>query len=299
MDDEYGSHARQLAITLRAEIAGLLGISSPRWWRRMAEAVFWPLARRFGQLAAEFDAHVAERGLREAAKWIMPRFTAGLQVFGEANLPCEGPLLIAANHPGSVDGLAIASCVQRDDLCVVATGREFVRSMVATCRHLILTPREGSYGRMAVVRAAIRHLREGGALLLFPGGRVEPDPEVVPGAMPYLDRWSRSLEIILRAAPEARLQIATVSGVVAARFLRNPIVRMRRGLSERLALAEMFQIMEALYFPGWIRIIPRLSFSKPLVMTQLPGSDTFSAIIEQAKSVYLSHLNRAVEPSVV
>jgi putative hemolysin len=34
-----------------------------------------------------------------------------------------------------------------------------------------------------VVQSTIRHLRSGGSVLIFPRGRMEPDPAVLPGAL--------------------------------------------------------------------------------------------------------------------
>src|SRR5215208_3711940 len=100
-------------------------------------------------------------------------------VEGRENVPREGPLLIAANHPGLGDSLALFATIPRTDLRVVAAVRPLLDALPNTSRYL-LTVAEASPGRFGLVRAATRHLRDGGAVLTFPGGRIEPDPAVLP-----------------------------------------------------------------------------------------------------------------------
>lgn len=98
-------------------------------------------------------------------------------------IPAEGPLIVVANHPyGVLDGIAvgyITSQVRRDfKLLAHATlGRaEPLRP------YLIPIEFEGASSavRTNVVakRAALRHLAEGGAIVIFPAGRVSTAPRV-------------------------------------------------------------------------------------------------------------------------
>ena len=82
------------------------------------------------------------------------------------------------------------------------------------------------YRRMAAVRAALQQLLDGKALLIFPRGDVEIDPALSPQAVEGISRWSPSLELFLRRAPRASLVIATVAGVLSARWFNHPILRL-------------------------------------------------------------------------
>ena len=103
-------------------------------------------------------------------------------------IPSEGPLIVVANHPyGVLDGIAvgyITSQVRRDfKLLAHATlGRaEPLRP------YLIPIEFEGASSavRTNVVakRAAQRHLADGGALVIFPAGRVSTAPRVFDRAV--------------------------------------------------------------------------------------------------------------------
>ncbi len=55
---------------------------------------------------------------------------------------------------------------------------------------------------MAAARSGIRHLQNGGALLLFGTGLIDPDPAVYPGAEKEIENWSPSIDLFLRHVPE-------------------------------------------------------------------------------------------------
>ena len=53
---------------------------------------------------------------------------------------------------------------------------------------------------MQVMRESIRHLKNGGALLIFPRGSIEADPAFMPHPEAEFEHWSRSLEIFMQRA---------------------------------------------------------------------------------------------------
>ncbi|MBU6377785.1 MAG: GNAT family N-acetyltransferase [Gammaproteobacteria bacterium] len=92
-------------------------------------------------------------------------------------LPSSAGLVVAANHPyGGIDGLAAIAGIaaRRPDLKVLAT--QALASIPALRSLLIPVDNFGRAdsraGNVRAVRAALRHVREGGALLLFPAGEV-------------------------------------------------------------------------------------------------------------------------------
>lgn len=287
------AHVRELTRNLTDEIMRAMGLSSRGWARRLLGPLFWPPAHRFAKLAAAFDRRAAECGLQDAASWILPKFVPGVEAHGQEVIPREGPLLIASNHPGTVDGLAIISQVPRDDVKVVVTGIPFTQGLPGLRDHLIYTPREGS-GRMTTVRETIRHLRAGGALLIFPGGNVEPDPALLPGAAEAMKKWSRSLELILHQLPDTQVLLTIVSGVLSPRWLHNPFTRFRHGKRERQVLAEFGQIIQQMVFGIKSSRIPHISFAQPITAAELrkaAGADgLLAAVIESAQRLLAEHL---------
>lgn len=92
-------------------------------------------------------------------------------------LPSTGPLLVAANHPyGGIDGLAAIAALldRRPDLKVIATqslaGLEPLRSVLIPVDNFGHSASRG--GNIVALRQALRHVKAGGALLLFPAGAV-------------------------------------------------------------------------------------------------------------------------------
>jgi len=267
---------------------------SRRWTRSLLRTLLWPPARRFARLAADFDETVAQVGFRESVRRVISAFACDIQRRGCEHIPETGPLLIASNHPGSCDSLLIAASLPRDDLRIIASGVSLLRGLPNTSKHLIfLESRKGSPSNFSVVRAAIRHLRTGGALLVFPGGRIEPDPTVLSKAAEALNGWSTSIELLLRKVPQTRVQISIVGGVVQPAFRRNPIITQWKGPRDPAAVAGIVQTIVQMLLPGWVRPRPTISFGHPRTPEQLRrGSQSLhQSLIAEADRLLEEHSN--------
>jgi hypothetical protein len=261
------------------EICGVFGLPPEAHWRGLIEALFRRTAQSFAAYSAAFDQKVAQWGLDGAASWAVPLFASDVEVDGAESIPQSGPLLVAANHPGSVDGLAIASYIRRRDLKVVATGIGFLRHLPALSRHLIFVPRDDTQGRMGAVRSMIHHLTDGGAVLIFPGGNIEPDPAVLPGAPDAVEAWSPSLDVVLRRVPHAQVVLSIVSGVLSRAALRNPFSPFIRSMRDRQKVAEIIQVGAQMLLRTPLGVEPRVTF------TRLPAAESREARMSQLTSV--------------
>lgn len=90
-------------------------------------------------------------------------------------IPSTGPLLVCANHPtGAIDGLVLLSLLgrYRDDVRLVANG--WLRHVGPLAGDLlpVETFTDGRRANAGAMRAAVRWLRGGGALVVFPSGAV-------------------------------------------------------------------------------------------------------------------------------
>jgi len=244
------------------EICGVFGLPPQARWRGLVEALFERTAQSFASYGAMFDQKIAEWGLDGASQWAVSLFASQVSVRGREAIPDRGPLVIAANHPGSVDALAIVSQIRRPDLKVVASGLGFLRGLPELSRHLIYVPRHDTQGRMAVVRSVIHHLDQGGSVLVFPGGNIEPDPAVLPGAEEALGNWSSSLDVILRRVPQAEVVLSIVSGVLTRAALRNPLSPFVRSMRERQKVAEIVQVAAQMLTRNQLGLSPRVSFTR-------------------------------------
>src|SRR3546814_269143 len=89
------------------------------------------------------------------------------------DIPASGPLLIVANHPyGVTEGLAIADLLlkKRTDVRLLANNLLCALPEFAPLVVPVDVFRSGV--NSGSIRAAIRHLKDGGALIMFPAGEV-------------------------------------------------------------------------------------------------------------------------------
>ncbi|MGZ5498399.1 MAG: hypothetical protein ACXWHI_06735, partial [Candidatus Aminicenantales bacterium] len=245
------------------EIVRALGASPSGAARRLIGPLFRLPARRFARIMARSDDEIRTSGLPGGAASILHDFGLELVVWGDGHIPQEGPLVVASNHPGAYDSLALMASIPRTDLKIVISDVGFTRALPAA-RERFIFALNTTRGRSQALRDSLRHLAGGGALLIYPHADVEPDPETMPGAREALGDWSRSLEIMLRRIPATRLQLAIASGVLLPRFIQSPLVRFRRSAPRRQKLAEFLQVSWQLAFPKRVRPRLHLSFAAPV-----------------------------------
>ncbi len=272
----------ELSQKLLAEVFKALGWDAGHPLHAPLSPFFALACRRFAQIAVRFDRDVAECGFREAARRLLPRFVREIQIRGAEDVPAEGPLLVVSNHPGTIDGLAIAGHLPRSDLKIVVSGVPFIRQLRASAKHLIYSSLD-TFERMRVVRESIRHLEDGGAVLLFPSGGLDPDPAVMPGALEELENWSPSLEVILRRVPSARVLITFVSGVLHPLWARSPLIRLRSGRRNQQRVAEFFQVIQQTLFAGQLLVSPSIRFARPLQFAPRRETPVLPSLIAAAR----------------
>ncbi len=273
------------------EIFRLFKLSRDSWERRIFGPLFRLPTSRFARVAATFDQYVADYGFREAAQRILPVFAQAFEAQNVENVPREGPLLITSNHPGTCDSIVIAATIPRPDLKIVATGVPFVQGLRNAASHLIYTTID-THERMMVVRKAIRHLKEGGALLIFPSGSIDPDPALSTSAPDELGKWSPSVEVILRHVPQAQVLLTVVSDVLSARWRWNPLVRLMGDDHKQRSVAEFLQVIQQMLFPNSVMVHPRLTYSDPLTTDELAGTGegVLDGMIEQTRCLMEDHM---------
>ena len=285
-EEEEASAYREKIID---EIGYALGIGRTGLMRRLLGPLVKRPADRFGRIAARADAEVESSGISGGARRILTDFSLTVSARGTEFIPKEGPLLIVSNHPGALDSVAIMSCLPRKDLKVLLSDVPFTRAFSAARRYFIYVPPEAG-GRSATLRASIEHLRSSGSLLIFAHGDAEPDPEVSPGAWESIQDWSRSVEIMLRQVPESGLQVTIASGVLARKFIRSPIVRIRKSPARRQKLAEVIQLSQQMVFPRSVRTHVHVSFAEPVKGGDLAKQEVMPALVRIARTLLEGHL---------
>ena len=129
-------------------------------------------------------------------------------------------------------------------------------------------------------------------MLLFPRGRVEPDPAFLPGALESMGAWSPSLEIFLRQVPQTQVLVTIVSGVFSPVFLHNPLVRLWPDNRDPLMIAEATQVAAQILLRKKVRIIPRVSFDLPKTVSDLyqSGTNLYASVLSDAIRLLVHHL---------
>jgi 1-acyl-sn-glycerol-3-phosphate acyltransferase len=123
--------------------------------------------------------HPAVRGL-QAVNHLYSRIYHGLTLQTACPLPRRGPAILISNHISSLDPLLLQSVTPRLITWMIA--REYYEAAamgwIFRLAGLIPTSRDGR--DMAATRAALRLLKQGGVLGIFPEGRIEPHSELLP-----------------------------------------------------------------------------------------------------------------------
>lgn len=259
---------------------------------RLLRFTFRVPARRFARLMLDFDAAVGTRGLAEASRLTLRHFVCDVRFFSDplpASSPQEGsPILALSNHPGMTDTLALFAALNRPDLKVIALNRPFLKSLPNVGERLNFVTDDPS-ARMALVRQVSAHLRSGGAALTFPAGQIEPDPDVYPGAAESLDKWTDSVGVFVRMAPETAILPVLVRGVIWNKTARSALTRIKKTRQEREKLAAALQLLAHVML-GLKPVSVRVQVGGPVTVAALGSKDTH--VIHQA---VLTEMKRLVE----
>jgi hypothetical protein len=95
---------------------------------------------------------------------------------------------------------------------------------------------------------------------------------------------------MLRRVPEAQLQVAIVSGVLAPKFVRNPLVKIRKSPARRQKLAEVLQLSQQMVFPRSVRTHVHISFAQAARGMGSGEETVMRALVRTAGALLDDHL---------
>ena len=258
----------ELRRAVQSEFFWVLGLDEGHPLRHLLTAAIQPVLGRFVDVVAPFDRDVVSVGMPEALRRRATQFVNALTVTNSGYIPRTGPVLLLSNHPGGLDLFLVLALLPRDDIKVIVSEISILRHLPASGPHFISIGRAAD-SRMQAVRAGIRHLNEDGALFIFPGGILDPDPAFMPGAIEALARWSPSVELFLRRVPQTHVVVTTVGGVLSPGWYHSPVTRLREERKDRQKVAEVFQIAQQLLLPGTLDLRPSVHFAPPMAAQSL------------------------------
>jgi hypothetical protein len=282
----------QSAIT--DEIFYALGLQRRGFLRRSLGWIFTPVARAFARIAAAVDEATAQGGPPAGCQKMLDLLGIDVQTMGRSNIPLEGPVIILANHPGAYDSMAIGSLLPRRDLKAIVAKTRFYQVLPHIHPELLYAS-EDQGANLLVLKGAVEHLRRGGSLLQFGSGLIEPDPATHPVREDVFEKWSPSLEILLRKVPETQVVPTIASGVLLERFLHHPLVKLRKDSMDKRRLAEFIQIIQQILFPKTVDACPQISFGKPFALAEIEGDASnrriMPAVINNVKDQLNQHID--------
>ena len=291
--DSYDALTKLLTENLVYELTKALALPQTPMIRKLIASLAGKAICRFTELAAELDCIVGREGLPGGARWLLPRLVKGHSARGVENIPAAGPLVIASNHPASIDSVVISAHVSRDDYKIIIGEIPFFKNLPNIKNKAIFAPESmDSMGRMKVVREVLRHLKQGGAILIFPRGDIEPDPAWMPHPDAEFHHWSRSLEIFLKQVPGTQVLVTITSGVIAKSAMHSPITWFRKDRPDRQRLAFMVQIIRQMLAGREIfSLTPRVTFGD-LISTEntIDHEHMFQMITASAHRVLEEHM---------
>jgi hypothetical protein len=230
-------------------------------------------ARKFARQMVAYDHLVGQVGLHEASLRTLQRhYISDLRVDGRQHIPAGGPALFLSNHPGLADTVSLFTAIPRADLRIIALHRPFLASLPNITRHLFYISDDPGE-RMRAVRKVSGHLRAGGAVLTFPAGKIEPDPEVHPDALDSLRDWNDSSSIFLRFAPDMQIVPVLVSGVVWERTAHHWLTRIKKIREEREKLATALQLLAMITRDARPTIV-HVHFARPITREEIGSLDS-------------------------
>jgi 1-acyl-sn-glycerol-3-phosphate acyltransferase len=281
----------QLAEAYLYQVAHVIAFPQVKSVKFLLSMVIGKAAKRLAELSVELDLKIKQGGPAIGAKWLLSHFVAGYEAQGVEAIPAEGPLIIAANHPSSYDALVISAYINRMDYKIIIGEIPPYHYLPNVSKHAIFAPPvKDIFGRMGTIREAIQHLGQGGALLIFPRGNIEPDPAFMPDPGFEFDQWSRSLEIILQRIPQTRVLITIVSGVVSQTAIQHPITWFRRSQQDRQRLAYIYQIIrQVLSGDEQFGLRSQVTFGE--ILSDINGHNLLAEVERAARNTLQQHIS--------
>ena len=209
-----------------------------------------------------------------------------------SRLPAEGPLLIVANHPlGGLEGVAITRLLMkhRPDIKVL-TNQLLTRipELSETFIGVDVLSRDAGQANVRGLREASQHLQNGGALLMFPAGKV--------AALQLRDRsieehpWNRIAGRLMRRSGASCLPIRVEgynSWMFYALGLLHPLLRTlqlprelanKRGTTLRLIIGDTINSPELRHLDGDVAVTNYLRLSTEVLKTNGQAKKANTAI---------------------
>jgi len=101
---------------------------------------------------------------------IIFRLNGGLEIKGKENIPGKGGLIVASNHVSYLDPPLIGAAVQRRATFMARKGLFKIPVLGCFIKHFAIPVKRGGHGGVSSIKEALKRLKRGGLLVIFPEG---------------------------------------------------------------------------------------------------------------------------------
>lgn len=244
---------------------------------RLLRIVFQKPAKIFAEHVVDYDHVTGLHGIDEGGRRLLNRYVEGIRIINADRVP-DSAFLALSNHPGMTDTVALFAALNRRDLKIIALDRPFLTALPNTTKQLFYVY-DDSAKRMSLVRQVSSYLKNGGAILTFPAGHIEPDPDVYDGAVESLKDWTDSVGVFIRMAPNAGILPVLVRNVVAVKYAHHWLLKMKTTKEEKEKLATALQLLGMIIF-NEKPVTVTVQIGRPIYLKDLGTNDT--NVIHQA-----------------
>lgn len=252
---------------------------------KLLKFIFKKPAQVFAQHVIEYDDTVGTDGIVAGGWNLSKRYVKDIRIIHAERIP-DSAFLALSNHPGMTDTVTLFAALNRNDLHIIALDRPFLNELPHTSKQLFYV-HDDSAKRMSLVRQTSQHLKSGGAALTFPAGEIEPDPDVYSGAIESLSNWTDSVGVFIRMAPNAAILPVLVRNVVAKKYARHWLLKIKKTREEKEKLATALQLLGMIMFN-----------EKPVTVTIQIGNPIYGKDVSEIHQAVLKEMKNLIETNL-
>ena len=246
-----------------------------------AAPLFAALSLVFAVRLVALDRDVSRIGFLGAMRRVLRTYYGPTRHDAPPECARTGPLIVVSNHPGLGDFPALIDALGREDVKVIVKRRELMEPMHGLLGRCIVVD-DRLDRRADAIRQAVAHVAAGGALVVFPAGRIERDPSLGDG--PLLEDWYSISDGIARRVVRAGSQL-TVLPVLVDRVYHVPAgLRSFVAGSADAAARSGRAALVTMALPTWSGKQIRVRFAAPVVLDRCPPSGCLGELTDAVRA---------------
>lgn len=247
---------------------------------------------RFARFALDLDDKIGAEGIAKATLWTMEQMSIYPSFANLENVPRTGPTLILSNHPGNSDFMMPLVAANREDAKIIASIHQ-LKHLIHGQKYFIFSSEVDRKKKGETTRIIIEHLKAGACVVLFPHGKLEPDPRWSVGARRTLLNWSNSMKRFVEAVPDVSVVPMVSSGTAHEKALNHWFFKTYRNEMARARNAVVLQTAMTFIQPGQWKMSPHAEIGRPI---QGAGPDEIRGLVFEQMNQMITQARAANWP---